>query len=98
MSEIMKELLCKSEQNVKCEKCHKDFSFTFGDDVYYNLMNGQLMVECPHCGAEHKLKITINMELDEPEKVERKLVPMPVNQKAKEEYEKRFEDELKGER
>lgn len=59
---IINELICKSPQKVKCEECHKEFTFTFENDVYLNLMTMKMGLICPHCNQEHTIGLTINME------------------------------------
>ena len=63
MSEIINDLICKSPQKVKCEKCHKEFAFTFEDNVYFDLLTMRMGLKCPHCRTEHIIGLTINMEI-----------------------------------
>jgi phage FluMu protein Com len=60
---FVSELIVEAEQEAKCGKCNKEFSFTIKDDVFIYLGEGSIRVRCPHCESVHR--IDLNLELVE---------------------------------
>lgn len=51
--------LILKQYDVVCDKCNKDFTLTFDEDCYINLVDGSIRVKCPHCNTEYKIYIML---------------------------------------
>lgn len=57
------QIIAEAKQAFKCEKCGKEFEFSFWEDAYIVLgAKDSVRVRCPHCQAEYAICIDLELK------------------------------------